>query len=61
MVKKLWLFLNKNLHDLEWDVSYMQEVLKNTQTGVDLMSNESVTLTVPIRLKAMQARLIELE
>ncbi|WP_075593641.1 alpha-amylase family glycosyl hydrolase [Pseudoalteromonas sp. PAB 2.2] len=59
--EKVVVLLNKNQHDLEWDVSYMQEVLKNTQTGVDLMSNESVTLTVPIRLKAMQARLIELE
>ena len=38
----------------------MQEVLKGNNKGRDLISEERVDLAAPIRLKAMQARLIEL-
>lgn len=53
--------LNKNQQAIDWDLSYMQEVLKGTNKGRDLISEKRVDLATPIRLKAMQARLIELE
>ena len=53
--------LNKNQQAIDWDLSYMQEVLKGNNKGRDLISEKPVDLAAPIRLKAMQARLIELE
>ncbi|MGB0842517.1 MAG: cyclomaltodextrinase C-terminal domain-containing protein, partial [Pseudoalteromonas shioyasakiensis] len=53
--------LNKNQQAIDWDLSYMQEVLKGNNKGRDLISEKRVDLAAPIRLKAMQARLIELE
>ena len=53
--------LNKNQQAIDWDLSYMQEVLKGNNKGRDLISEKRVDLASPIRLKAMQARLIELE
>ncbi|WP_295512456.1 cyclomaltodextrinase C-terminal domain-containing protein, partial [uncultured Pseudoalteromonas sp.] len=53
--------LNKNQQAIDWDLSYMQEVLKGNNKGRDLITEKPVDLAAPIRLKAMQARLIELE
>jgi len=53
--------LNKNQQAIDWDLSYMQEALKGNNKGRDLISEKRIDLAAPIRLKAMQARLIELE
>ena len=59
--QSVFVILNKNQQAIDWDLSYMQEVLKGTNKGRDLISEKRVDLATPIRLKAMQARLIELE